>query len=278
MYHGETVPGFPRHPHRGFETVTVVLTGLLDHADSMGATARYGNGDVQWLTAGGGIQHAEMFPLLRADADNPLELFQIWLNLPARDKMVPSHFTMLWNEKIPRVTERDAGGRLSELTLVAGAWGEVRPPSPPPASWASRPEADLAIVKVRMQAGARLTLPAVRAGTGRSIYLHRGAGATVAGTTVGNQHRAEFTDAGPIEIAAGPSDLELLLLQARPIGEPVARRGPFVMNTADQIRQAYTDYQATGFGGWPWQGDGPVHERTQGRFARRPDGSVERPT
>src|SRR5687767_2029606 len=97
MYHGEVVPRFPPHPHRGFETVTVVRRGLLDHSDSLGAAARYGRGDVQWLTAGKGIMHAEMFPLLEKDRDNPLELFQIWLNLPAANKMVDPHFSMLWD-------------------------------------------------------------------------------------------------------------------------------------------------------------------------------------
>ena len=81
------MPGFPSHPHRGFETVTYVRRGLIDHSDSLGAAARFGRGDTQWLTAGRGIVHAEMFPLLDEDGPNPLELFQIWVNLPAADKM-----------------------------------------------------------------------------------------------------------------------------------------------------------------------------------------------
>src|SRR5579863_7805312 len=111
MYHGRVVPGFPQHPHRGFETVTLVRRGLIDHSDSLGAAARFGRGDVQWLTAGGGIVHSEMFPLLEKSEKNPLELFQIWMNLPAAEKMVPAHLGMLWSERIPRRVARDGKGR-----------------------------------------------------------------------------------------------------------------------------------------------------------------------
>jgi quercetin 2,3-dioxygenase len=103
MYHGDVVPGFPQHPHRGFETVTFVRQGLIDHSDSLGATARFGRGDVQWLTAGSGIVHSEMFPLLERDGPNTAELFQIWINLPAVDKMAPPHFSMLWADELPTI-------------------------------------------------------------------------------------------------------------------------------------------------------------------------------
>ncbi|HEY2370482.1 MAG TPA: pirin family protein, partial [Polyangiaceae bacterium] len=154
MYHGEIVPGFPQHPHRGFETITIVRRGLVDHFDSLGAAARYGRGDVQWLTAGGGISHSEMFPLVEETNDNPLELFQIWLNLPAADKLTDPHFTMFWDGDIPRVS---GGG--TDVTIIAGELEGRRAPSPPPKSWASRKESDVAIFCMRMDAGARFTLP-----------------------------------------------------------------------------------------------------------------------
>ncbi|MEQ9325617.1 MAG: pirin family protein, partial [Polyangiaceae bacterium] len=93
MYHGQVVPGFPAHPHRGFETITIARQGYIDHSDSLGATARFGHGDVQWMTAGNGVVHSEMFPLVHRDRDNPTELFQIWLNLPKKDKLVDPYFT-----------------------------------------------------------------------------------------------------------------------------------------------------------------------------------------
>src|ERR1041384_2006092 len=138
MYHGREIPGFPQHPHRGFETVTFVRKGYIDHSDSLGATARFGRGDVQWLTAGAGIVHSEMFPLLDREQPNPLELFQIWLNLPRADKLLAPHFSMLWSDTIPQHVERDGAGRASFVTVIAGRLGEAVAPPPPPHSWASR--------------------------------------------------------------------------------------------------------------------------------------------
>ncbi|MGE5186434.1 MAG: pirin family protein [Acidobacteriota bacterium] len=271
MYHGQTVPGFPQHPHRGFETVTIARRGLIDHSDSLGAAARFGRGDVQWLTAGKGIVHSEMFPLLDASAGNHVELFQIWLNLPRADKLVEPHFAMLWDHDVPRV--RDGG---AEITVIAGALGDARPAPPPPHSWAARDGSDVAIWSIRLQPGARWTLPATAATTNRAIYLFRGPSVTLAGRTLAKRTGAQLAAEAAVELVAGDGEVELLLLQGRPIGEPVVQYGPFVMNTPGEIQQAFVDYRRTQFGGWPWPTDDPVHAR-DGRFARHADGKLEHP-
>lgn len=270
MYHGEVVPGFPQHPHRGFETVTIVRSGFIDHSDSLGATARFGAGDTQWLTAGKGIVHSEMFPLLERERGNPLELFQLWLNLPHASKLAEPYFSMFWKEAA--VTHRSAG---AEVTVIAGGLHEVRAAAPPPGSWAARPESDLAIWTIRLEPHAQWTLPAARSGSNRSLYLFRGAGLRILGREAPNGSRIELGE-GAAGIMNGPKESELLLLQGRPIGEPVAQHGPFVMTSPEELRQAFADYQRTGFGGWPWPSDGPVHARTEGRFARYPDGRIDR--
>lgn len=268
MYHGDVVPGFPQHPHRGFETVTLVRRGLIDHSDSLGATARFGHGDVQWLTAGKGIVHSEMFPLLSRDQDNPVELFQIWLNLHSRDKMADPHFTMMWADEVPRVH-----GEGSTITLVTGAYGDTAAPTPPPRSWAARADSDVAIWTIRLEPGAVITLPkAGHASSLRMLYFFVGDKVQVGDDWV-RQHQAMVIDAGrALRVQGGAEACELLLLQGRPIAEPVAQHGPFVMNTRDEIRQAIHDYQRTRFGGWPHESDGPVHGSVPERFADRGNG------
>lgn len=275
MYHGDVVPGFPQHPHRGFETVTIVRRGLVDHSDSLGAAARYGRGDVQWLTAGNGIVHAEMFPLLEKNAPNPLELFQVWLNLPAADKLVAPHFSMLWNESIPKHAVLDTNGKPTEVAVIAGRLGPVNAPPPPPKSWAARADSDLAIWTLKMAPGARFTLPAARPGTNRTLYFFRGSRLKVFERAIAGASMIELLD-GEAMLENGPDESELLLLQGRPIGEPVVQRGPFVMNTAAEIQKAFNDYRATQFGGWPWPSDAPVNGHDGARFARHADGRYER--
>jgi redox-sensitive bicupin YhaK (pirin superfamily) len=277
MYHGDSVPGFPQHPHRGFETVTVTRTGLVDHSDSLGATARYGEGDVQWLTAGAGIQHAEMFPLLSSARDNPLELFQLWLNLPRSDKFADPHFSMFWSDNIPNHVALDGDGRRTDVTVIAGALGAAHPLAPPPRSWASRPRSDIAIWVLKMAPNARFSLPpASSSEVHRTLYFFRGDSMRVGERSLSSRHMAELHAAREATLVNGSAIGEALLLQGRPIGEPVAQRGPFVMNSMDEIRQAYSDYQRTRFGGWPWSDTDPVHPRDQGRFAVHANGRRER--
>jgi len=277
MYHGDTVPGFPSHPHRGFETVTITRQGLIDHSDSLGATARFGAGDVQWLTAGKGIVHCEMFPLVHTDKPNPGELFQIWLNLPARSKMVQPHFTMFWHEDIAHVNAIDANGKATDVACVAGSLEDARGLPPPPDSWASQPDADVAIWTIKMQPGASWTLPAATGqGTRRMLYFFKGSALSIAGQAVPSSSAIELQAGADAELVCGDDLTEVLVLQGRPIGEPVAQYGPFVMNTQAEIQQTFMDYRRTEFGGWPWPASDPVHPREQGRFAKHADGRVER--
>lgn len=225
MYYGKDVPGFPVHPHRGFETVTVVMQGFVDHSDSFGATGRYGAGDVQWMTAGKGMQHAEMMPLVYDDKENTMELFQIWLNLPPESKFVEPSYKMLWAEDVPVVKDRDETGNTATITLVAGSYN-----------------------------GVNIIIDDTQIKNKSSIKL------------VGDQD---------IKVVAGEDDCYLLLLEGEPIGKPVVSRGPFVMNTVKEIQQAFQDYKATQFGGWPFDESGPVNAKNSGRFARYSDGNIE---
>jgi quercetin 2,3-dioxygenase len=279
MYHGEAVPGFPAHPHRGFETVTIVRRGLIDHSDSLGATARFGEGDVQWVTAGEGIVHSEMFPLLKENEANPLELFQIWLNLPKPSKMVKPHFTMFWANQVPRLVAKDAAGRETTVAVIAGALDGAAPAlAPPPESWAARADADVAIWTIRMQPGATWTLPAAAGeGTRRTLYFFDGAKARIAGEDVTAPASIELRADAAVELVAGDAVTEFLLLQGKPIDEPVAQYGPFVMNTQAEIMQAMADYRRTQFGGWRWDDPAPVHGAEPKRFAKYPDGRTETP-
>jgi len=209
MYHGRVVPGFPQHPHRGFETITYVRNGLVDHADSIGAHARFGRGDVQWMTAGKGVVHSEMFPLLDRVEPNPLEMFQVWLNLPATDKMVDPYFTMFWDADLRRYHHVDSGGHSTEVTVIAGALEGAEAPDPPPNSWAARPEAGVAVWHIRVDAGGSWTLPpATQDGATRMLYLFEGGPLTVGGTDVGPLTGSVIRPDLGVELRAGSSSVE----------------------------------------------------------------------
>jgi redox-sensitive bicupin YhaK (pirin superfamily) len=276
MYHGKKVPGFPAHPHRGFETITIVREGLVDHSDSLGAAGRYGEGDVQWMTAGKGVQHAEMFPLINKDKENHMELFQIWLNLPKKNKMVEPHFKMLWGSTIPKYKHQDTKGLTTEIEIIAGSLKNHKAPTPPPNSWAADPNNEVAIYNIKMQPDATFILPKVSAGINRCVYFYAGSDISVGEQSVHKYNAIEVKSDVDLHITNSSEEARILILQGRPIKEHVIQYGPFVMNTKEEINQAFEDYHRTGFGGWPWKRADQVHEREKVRFALHADGTLEK--
>lgn len=275
MYHGERVPGFPVHPHRGFETVTVVLEGFVDHSDSHGAYGRYGNGDVQWMTAGSGLQHSEMFPLVNKDKDNPLHLFQVWLNLPKKNKFTEPYYKMLWNEEIPIIEEVGSNKRKTTIKLIAGKYNGTKSLEPAPSSWAKDENNNVSIWIIKMEAGAIFKIPPVSNTISRNLYYYSGDTIKIDDAEISSSNRIKLLGNEIIIIENGDKESNLFLLEGEPINEPVAAYGPFVMNTKEEIRQASTDYMKTNFGGWPWERKDPIHSSEKIRFAKYSDGTVE---
>lgn len=269
MYHGQTIPGFPYHPHRGFETITIVNRGFCDHSDSLGAAGRFGQGDVQWMTAGRGVQHSEMFPLLNDDKENPLELFQIWLNLPKVGKFVDPHFKMLWNEDIPVLKEENA-----TVKVVAGAYKNTTPIAPAPDSWAANPENEVAVWNIHVDANSEYVLPKANSSVNRVLYFYDGDEIHIADKKINPNFGIVLDPSEEVHIKSGGQQAHFMLLQGKPIGEPVAKYGPFVMNTQEEIQKAMEEYRLTQFGGWPWPHPDNVHEKDRGRFALYPDGKL----
>lgn len=276
MYHGENVPGFPAHPHRGFETVTIVPEGLIDHSDSLGAAGRFGFGDVQWMTAGKGVMHCEMFPLTNIDKENPLELFQIWLNLPKKKKLADPHFAMLWADMIPTYHHVDDANKKTEVRVIAGKIETSQAPPPAPNSWAADSNNEVAIWTIRMEANAKWSIPSVAGKVNRSLYFYEGTSMEVGERVFTTPIAIELDTNQEVTLKNGSSVSQLLLLQGKPIEEPIAQHGPFVMNTPAEIQEAFIEYQRTQFGGWPWPSYEHVHSREAGRFARYPDGHLEK--
>ena len=275
MYHGQQIPGFPYHPHRGFETVTVVKEGVVDHTDSMGASGRFSSGDVQWMTAGKGVLHSEMFPLLKEEEENPMELFQIWLNLPKVSKFVEPHFKMLWNEQIPKFKYKDSNDKQTTIDVIAGEVSAVKSPDSTPSSWAADRNHHVAIWTIKMEAGAEWLLPASVEGVNRTLYYYKGEGFTIENNAIPDYHSVQVNPTDELTLKAGKEDCYLLLLQGEPINEPVVQHGPFVMNTEQEIQDAFHEYRQTQFGGWPWPNQEQVHPRNVGRFAKHADGREE---
>lgn len=273
MYYGDKVPGFPVHPHRGFETVTVMIEGFADHFDSKGSKGRYGEGDVQWMTAGAGVQHSEMFPVLSTEKENPMELYQIWLNLPKKSKFAEPDYKMFWNEQIPVVEENG-----TRVRVISGTYKQAEALTPPSASWAFDKENNVRIWLISMEPHAEFTIPKVSSTISRMLYYDEGKEVTLEDRSFTMGQYAELDGNEDIRIKNGTEQSRFLLLEGEPIHEPVAAYGPFVMNTRMEIQEAFAEYEETSFGGWPWDRQDPINPVDAGRFASYRHGEkVEKP-
>nr|WP_232233387.1 pirin family protein [Pseudomonas putida] len=228
--------GVGQHPHRGFETVTIVYQGELQHRDSTGAGGLIGPGDVQWMTAANGIIHEEFHSPAFARSGGVLEMVQLWVNLPARDKLTPAGYQTLLDAEIPRVA---LGEGIGSLRVIAGDYRGHRGPA--------RTFTSMDVWDVRLQAGATLHLP-IALGRNAALVALRGS------IRVNDQQ-----DVSPASLVllerdgehAGVTALEdatLLLLSGEPIDEPIVGYGPFVMNSQVQIAEAFDDFHAGRFG------------------------------
>jgi len=222
--------GFPMHPHRGIETVTYMMAGLVDHKDSMGNSGTVGAGDVQWMTSGSGIMHEEM----PRPKDGMMYGFQLWVNLPARLKMTPPRYQDVPSVGIPEVARTD-GVRIrviaGEVDGVRGAVTEIY--------------ADPEYLDVSVPAGRSFGQP-VPEGHAAFVYVFEGEGAFggdagEGGTTISATSLAVFGDGDSVVVQARNRPVRFLMISGRPLGEPVARYGPFVMNTKEEIAQALAD-------------------------------------
>jgi len=228
------IAGFPPHPHRGFETVTYMIDGRMRHEDHLGNVGELASGGVQWMTAGRGVIHSEM-PLQESGR---MRGFQLWINLPAREKMKAAAYRDIPAGELP-VRELDGGGRLKLIAgRVADGEGVIAGPiNGVPGQMATDP----LIVDLTLPAGGCCRL-AVPRGHNAFVYVYEGS-ARVGGQTLLARRAGVLGDGDHVDIEAGQGALRLILVAGRPLGEPVVQYGPFVMNTREEIVQAQLDYR-----------------------------------
>ena len=228
--------GVGQHPHRGFETVTVVYSGELAHRDNAGGGGTIGPGDVQWMTAGGGIIHEEFHSPGFARTGGTLEMAQLWVNLPAKDKMTPPGYQPITAAQIPTVSLPDDAG---SVRVIAGAWGEAKGPA--------RTFTPIHMLDVALAAGRTAELPQPEGWT-TLVVVASGSASVNGAEPVTGPAVVTLSTAGEGVTVQAESDAKLLLLSGEPIDEPVVGYGPFVMNSQQQIVQAINDFNSGRFG------------------------------
>lgn len=228
--------GVGEHPHRGFETVTIVYSGEVDHKDSSGNGGSIGPGDVQWMTAGGGLMHEEFHSPAFTRRGGLLEMAQLWVNLPAKSKMTPPRYQPILSKDIPVVSLPDGVG---ELRVIAGSYGSASGPA--------LTFSELNVWDLKLMAGAEVALP-VPEGHNGIIALLKGQLSVAGSEKLGDADLAIHDTDGDALLFRAEADSKLLVLTGQPLGEPIAGYGPFVMNTREEIIQAFADLESGRFG------------------------------
>ncbi len=228
--------GVGQHPHRGFETVTIAYQGEVEHRDSTGAGGVIGAGDVQWMTAGGGIIHEEFHSHKFTEAGGTFEMVQLWVNLPAKDKMTPAHYQGIVNEDIPAVPLADDAG---QVRVIAGAFEGFRGPA--------ETYSPIDVWDVHLNAGKAQTFR-VNDGHTLAVVVRKGTVQVNGEHIARDAHLVVLEQAGTDAVVEANTDADFLILSGAPLDEPIAGYGPFVMNTQTEIRQAMVDFNSGKFG------------------------------
>ena len=226
----QTPPGVGGHPHKGFETVTIVYAGEVEHRDSAGHSGKIGPGDVQWMTAGSGLVHEEFHSREASAKGGVVSMAQLWVNLPKRDKNAAPRYQTITDGTIPRVPLPEGAG---EVRVIAGSFGEHRGPA--------ETFTPVDVWDIRLTKGASVTLP-LKDGFNAVLPVLEGA-ISVDGKAVGPSKTVLFDRKGESITVTATEDSQLLLLGGEPLDEPIAHYGPFVMNTQEEIRQAIDDFR-----------------------------------
>lgn len=270
LYYGDRRPGFPVHSHRGFETVSIVLDGWVDHHDSHGDHGRYSAGDVQWMTAGNGIRHTEMFPLVNIDKSNRTELFQLWLSLPSWNKLVDCDYKMFWREDIP-VVEKDG----VKVKVITGNFNGEEGPKATESSWAYDERSHFRILLLDLAPNSEVAINGVSSTLNRNLYPYEGEYVFIDEDKVEGKRSLKLKGDADFVIRTEDSPSRLLLLEAEPLNEPIINDGPMIMNTMEEVLQGYRDYWENQYGGWSWDERDPLHEVGTGRVSSRGENPKE---
>ena len=269
MYNGKVVPGFPKHAHWGYETLTLPMLGWIDHFDSTGSNGRYGFGDVQWVSAPAMFQHSEMYPLVNQDSRNPNDITQIFVNLPLEEKNIeePSVNTV-WKENIPIVK-----GEKSRTMVICGEYGGKSIYSPSTHTWA-RKENSVRILRTDLEAGGSFVLDPAPEDVNRNVYLLNGKGVTILGEPVKEYCKVKIDPTKEVEIKTSDVPAVVWVLEGKPIGQKMASFGPITLSTEQEVRESLNVLRRTEFESWPWDLVDKANPVDSGRFLRRADGTV----